>query len=276
MNMPTADERPPKPARSRTWLWASLTALVFFGAGFATIAWANDRSVDHTSPVAVVTTSGESKSPTGTSGTSGSANSSTPSKSKSTSPTTTLPPVGELNAVAVVGDSLSVQSTKDQQSALKLAGWQSIVIDAESLRRIPKDSTTQPPYSGVAAVRDIRAHGADPHTWIVELGTNDIGHTGTNSLSIIKDINTMLDEIGPGHRIVWINIYQGQQPERTATWNQVLGEVVAGRADLVLGDWAAVAKTSGYLVEDHVHLTAKGAKAFADIIAAATGAADSH
>ncbi len=271
--MPTADERPPKPARSRTWLWASLTALVFFGAGFATIAWANDRSGDHTSPVAVVTTSGHNNSPTGTST---SAISPSPSTSKSTSPATTLPAVGELGAVAVVGDSLSVQSTKDQRSALQQAGWQSIVIDAESLRRIPKDSTTQPPYSGVAAVRDIRAHRADPHTWIVELGTNDIGHTGTNSLSIIKVINTMLDEIGPGHHIVWINIYQGQQPERTATWNQVLQEVAAGRADLVLGDWAAVAKTSGYLVEDHVHLTAKGAKAFADIIAAATGDADAH
>jgi hypothetical protein len=275
MNMPTADERPPKPATSRTWLWVSLTVLVFIGAGFATIAWANDRSVAHTSPVAVVTTTGETKSPTGTSG---SVTSSTPAKSKSTNatPATSVPAVGALNAVAVVGDSLSVQSTKDQQEALKQAGWQSIVIDAESLRRIPKDSTTQPPYSGIAAVRDIRAHGTDPHTWIVELGTNDIGHTGTNSLSILKVINTMLDEIGPGHRIVWINIYQGQQPERTATWNQVLGEVAAGRSDIVLGDWAAVAKTSGYLVEDHVHLTAEGAKAFAGIIAAATGAADSH
>jgi hypothetical protein len=272
--MPTADERPPKPARSRTWLWASLTAVVFFGAGFATIAWANDKSGDHTSPVAVVTTGGNN-SPTGTSGSANSPTSSK-SKSKSTSPATTVPAVGELDALAVVGDSLSVQSTNDQRSALQQAGWQSIVIDAESLRRIPKDSTTQPPYSGVAAVRDIRAHGADPHTWIVELGTNDIGHTGTNSLSIIKVINTMLDEIGPGHRIVWINIYQGQQPERTATWNQVLEEVVAGRGDLVLGDWAAVAKTSGYLVEDHVHLTAKGAKAFADIIVAATGEADSN
>jgi lysophospholipase L1-like esterase len=156
---------------------------------------------------------------------------------------------------------------------LEQAGWKTIVIDAERFRRIPKDSTTQPPYSGVAAVRDIRAHGDDPHTWIVELGTNDIGHTGTNTLSIIKVINTMLDEIGPGHHIVWINIYQGQQPERTETWNRVLEEVVAGRTDVVLGDWAAVAKTSGYLIEDHVHLTAKGVKAFADIIAAATGEA---
>jgi hypothetical protein len=265
--MPTADERPPH-AKPRTWLWGSLAAVVFFGAGFATIAWANDRSHTPASPVAVVTTTTTGdNSPTGTT------NSATSTPSKSTDPGTTVPAVGALDAVAVVGDSLSVQSTKDQRSALEQAGWQSIVIDAESLRRIPKDSTTQPPYSGIAAVRDIRAHGADPHTWIVELGTNDIGHTGTNSLSIIKVINTMLDEIGPGHHIVWINIYQGQQPERTATWNQVLAEVAAGRTDIVLGDWAAVAKTSGYLVEDHVHLTAKGAKAFADMIAAAIGEA---
>jgi hypothetical protein len=261
--MPTADERPPEHPKPRTWLWVSLTAVIFFGAGLATIAWASDRPRDQPPVAAVVTTTGNN-SPTET------VTSAKPTPSTSTAaPGTTVPSVGDLAAVAVVGDSLSVQSTKEQQAALQQAGWRSIVIDAQHFRRIPKDSTTPPPYSGIAAVRDIRSNGGDPHTWIIELGTNDIGHTGTNSLSIIKVINTMLDEIGPGHRIVWINIYQGQQPERTAVWNQVLAEVAGGRTDVVLADWAAIAKTKGYLVDDHVHLTAAGAQAFADIIAAA-------
>ena len=264
--MPTARERPSDQAKPRTWLWASVAAVVFCAAGFATIAWANDRARDQT-PAAQVVATTPTKSPTGTT------NAADTPSSKSATPGTTVPAVGDLDAIAVVGDSLSVQSTKEQRSALEEAGWKSIVIDAERFRRIPKDSTTQPPYSGIAAVRDIRAKGDDPHTWIVELGTNDIGHTGTNTLSIIKVINTMLDEIGPGHHIVWINIYQGQQPERTVTWNRVLAEVVAERTDVVLGDWAAVAKTSGYLIEDHVHLTAKGVQAFAGIIAAAAGEA---
>src|SRR3977135_3813121 len=100
--MPTADERPPHRAKSRTWLWGSLAAIVFFGAGFATIAWANDRSHNPAPPVAVVTTTTGNNSPTGTT------NSAKSTPSKSTAPGTTVPAIGELGAVAVVGDSLSV------------------------------------------------------------------------------------------------------------------------------------------------------------------------
>jgi hypothetical protein len=55
MKMPTADERPPEHSKPRTWLWASLTAVVFFGAGLATIAWASERPHDQAPAAAGVT-----------------------------------------------------------------------------------------------------------------------------------------------------------------------------------------------------------------------------
>ena len=256
------DARPRDRAKARAWRWASLAAIGFVGASLATIAWASERSANPISAsTTVATTATTGPAPTTTN------LASTPTESTAPSPGTTALTAGSLGGIAIVGDSLSVQSMSDEQSLLSQVGWGPIVIDAQHLRRIPSDSNTKPPYSGVAAVQAMREAGTDPHTWIVELGTNDVGTTGNNPLSMTKLINAMLDEIGPGHHVVWINIYQGQQPERSTTFNHVLAEFAQARADLSVGDWAGVAKHKGYLVDDQVHLTVSGARAFAAVMA---------
>jgi hypothetical protein len=170
--------------------------------------------------------------------------------------------------VALVGDSLSVQATAPENADLRAAGWR-VTINAQSGRRIAYDATPGP-TSGITAVREIRAGGRDPHTWIIELGTNEMWTSaGRDPFAMRLLIDQMLHEIGPGHRVVWVNIHHGAALEGTAVFNLVLAQVAAQRADLVVADWADHAATPGYLIDDHIHLTPAGAAAMGRVIAAA-------
>ncbi|MDQ1519008.1 MAG: hypothetical protein QOI55_81 [Actinomycetota bacterium] len=174
-------------------------------------------------------------------------------------------------AVALIGDSLSLQSNLEEQAQLRIAGWGPITHNAWFGRRTPSDPMTLAPLSGIAAVQEVRAQTPDPETWIIELGTNDISVTHDNAPAMRSVIDAMLATIGPGHRIVWVNIHNGFDLRSSATFNRVLDEVAAERNDLVVADWASQAPHVGYLVADHIHLTAEGQAAFAKVIA---GAAD--
>ncbi|MCU1427892.1 MAG: hypothetical protein JWL83_1892 [Actinomycetia bacterium] len=192
----------------------------------------------------------------------------TPSSTSSTSTTTPL-----RTSVALVGDSLSAQSVLNERVALDNAGWRTVTINAQpgrSVRAVQPASATVP-SSGIAAVREIRASGSDPHTWIIELGTNDVSITRNDAGAIRGVIDQMLSEIGPGHRVVWVNIHRGDDLASSATFNHVLAQVAAERNDVVVADWAAQATTPGYLITDGIHLTLAGQAAFATVITTAAG-----
>jgi hypothetical protein len=184
--------------------------------------------------------------------------------------TTTLATRG---AIALVGDSLSVQARLQQQATLLATGWSPAILNGAIGRRIPLDASTQPPLSGVAAVGEVRARGADPHTWIVELGTNDVVVTGNDPRAMRSLVGEMLDAIGGGHRVVWVTVYNGNDLAASARFNAVLEQVAGARSDLMLANWAAVAATPGYLTDDDVHLTAAGQAAFARVISDAASSA---
>jgi lysophospholipase L1-like esterase len=169
--------------------------------------------------------------------------------------------------VALVGDSLSFQATAAETAELRAAGWK-VTINAEPGRRIAYDANPGP-SSGITAVRKIRADGFDPHTWIIELGTNEMWTSAGRDPNAMRAlVEQMLQEIGPGHRVVWVNIHFGAAPEGTAVFNQVLAQVAAQRSDLVVGDWADRAVTPGYLIEDQIHLTPAGIAAMGRVVAA--------
>jgi lysophospholipase L1-like esterase len=181
--------------------------------------------------------------------------------------TATRPHAHAHGDVALVGDSLSFQAAAAETADLRAAGWQ-VTINAEPGRRIASDANPAP-SSGITAVRKIRADGFDPHTWIVELGTNEMWTSAgrdANAMRVL--IEQMLQEIGPGHRVVWVNIHFGTAPEGTAVFNRVLAQVAGQRADLVVGDWADRAVTPGYLIEDQIHLTPAGIAAMGRVVAA--------
>lgn len=169
--------------------------------------------------------------------------------------------------VALVGDSLSFQATAAETAELRAAGWK-VTINAEPGRRIAYDANPGP-SSGITAVRKIRADGRDPHTWIIELGTNEMWTSaGRDSNAMRVLIEQMLHEIGPGHRVVWVNIHFGTAPEGTAVFNRVLAQVAGERSDLVVANWADRAGTPGYLVKDQIHLTPAGIAAMGQVVAA--------
>jgi hypothetical protein len=175
--------------------------------------------------------------------------------------------------VALVGDSLSAQSSALETARLEEAGWGPIVINALAGRRILHDTDITAPYAGIKAVDEVRAAGPDPYTWIVELGTNDVVYTGNDANALLPRIEAMLDAIGPGHRIVWINVRYGMDLEGSATFNQLLTQVASQRSDMVVGDWASVAPTGDNLILDGTHLSVTGLDAFARLVTDTANAA---
>jgi hypothetical protein len=70
----------------------------------------------------------------------------------------------------------------------------------------------------------------------------------------------MLDRIGPGRRVVWVNLYLPGDPERMAEWNGALAVVAQERPDaLRVYDWARVAaRHPVWMAPDRIHHTADG------------------
>ncbi len=188
-----------------------------------------------------------------------------PSASPSTGPSTPPPDAG---AIAVVGDSLSVQAAGAVQRELPAAGWHVLLLDTQMGRRITAQPQV-PPSSGITAVRALRAASGDPLTWVIELGTNDVPAIGTDVRAAEQLIEAMLDEIGPGRRVVWVNVYQGPQQAAAVAFNRALDQVAARRTGTVVADWASRAWYDGYLAADRVHLTDAGKEAYASMIAGA-------
>jgi hypothetical protein len=189
-------------------------------------------------------------------------------------PSSTLPVwVPDAHAIAVVGDSLGVQAGGPELRELEAAGWRTVLLDAQMGRRINVESF-RPPTSGISAVRAIRAAHRDPLTWVIELGTNDVPMIGDDARALERPIDAMLDAIGPGHRIVWVNVHHGPHLAAAATFNRVLAEIARQGAGMVVADWASRAWHDGYLLRDGVHLTDMGTNAYASMIADAAKRAE--
>ncbi|HRE01947.1 MAG TPA: hypothetical protein PLV68_11660, partial [Ilumatobacteraceae bacterium] len=112
--------------------------------------------------------------------------------------------------------------------------------------------------NGLEAVDYLRATRGDTNTWVIALGTNDAAfYSTTQAMSVIR---TMLDRIGPGHRVIWVNIYLPKTPSWQASWNDALTRVADERpTELFVFDWASIAATrAGIMNTDRVHMTTSG------------------
>lgn len=171
--------------------------------------------------------------------------------------------------ISVVGDSLTSGTVPYQANAMSEVGWTRTTIDAYRgrgvLTKIRPDL-----HNGLAAVNAIRETSGDSDLWVVALGTNDSGIYPRNRHPDL--IRQMMDRIGGGHYVMWVNIYLPATPPRQDAWNSALSDVADDLHDeMFVYDWASLAAQNPlWLRDDQVHCTPVGYKHRATAIAAAT------
>jgi hypothetical protein len=106
--------------------------------------------------------------------------------------------------------------------------------------------------------------------FVIGLGDNDVGFTTDSVPKAMALINSMVDAIGPGREVLWLNITH-PEPTWQATWNQALALVATQRLNVHVWDWASVAAPHPeWLVGDGVHLTPTGYRQRSLLVADAT------
>jgi len=171
----------------------------------------------------------------------------------------------------MIGDSLTFLAQPSVSTALTDAGWSASRIDAFEGRGV--DFTLQgAPDTGLRAVDALRSQFGDNSDWIVALGTNEV--LFRDPATYPGAIRRMLDRIGPGRRVMWVNTYLPDHPVQQAVWNSALEQAAAERnGDLAVFDWASRnAQHPEWMLYDNVHHNMEGNAAWAAAIGSASAA----
>ena len=104
----------------------------------------------------------------------------------------------------------------------------------------------------------IREEYGDSDLWIVALGTNDASFYKKEKTQEV--IASMMDRIGVGHYVMWVNVYLPARPQRQENWNIALTTVAKDYPDsMFVLDWAALAADNqNWLANDEIHCSGKG------------------
>jgi lysophospholipase L1-like esterase len=162
---------------------------------------------------------------------------------------------GPLGAVTVFGDSVLLGAAlwgPTLPDRLAERGWGPIRY------RAGEGYNTRTGSSGVRTwLSTWRAQGWDAPNVLINLGANDSGICDTDLDCARRQIQGVVDEIGPGHKIWWPQITRlftarAQQD----TWNRALREFADARSDFFTWDWPA--ELPQYQSADGTHLTPDG------------------
>ena len=161
--------------------------------------------------------------------------------------------------VAMVGDSITVGSTPGLEAAAAELGID-LTIDAEVGRRMTVGNS---PDSGLDAIADLLADSGVPDLWVVALGTNDVGQYADGEYT--AQIETLLDALPAGARVVWIDVYVRDREDASDEFNDELADVLNARGGASIGDWTQFATGDGVL-SDGIHPSDDGASLFVDLV----------
>jgi lysophospholipase L1-like esterase len=153
--------------------------------------------------------------------------------------------------VFVLGDSVVLGAEPQIVATLGAAGWD-VIFDATVGRSA---------RGGLEEI--VRRRSEVGSTVVVMLGHND----GADPQIFAPDADALLSELSDVPRVLWLTIHEVK--DYYAEANHLLAVVAAGRANVQLLDWDAVADTPGVTNPDGLHLTPTGAQAMADFILAA-------
>jgi lysophospholipase L1-like esterase len=169
----------------------------------------------------------------------------------------TLPP-GWRGPVVVLGDSLTWDTAPSLEAAFRAAGWGPVVVDAFPGRQVTDDEPD--PFSGlVAAKRLVLERDVRDAPWVVALGTNDIGPEGGSEAENRAAVEELLDFLGSGTRVLWVDVWRTDLAERSFAYNLMLADLAGTRANLEIIPWAGEAWVRPeWFEEDGIHLTADG------------------
>jgi lysophospholipase L1-like esterase len=159
--------------------------------------------------------------------------------------------------VSVVGDSLTLGTLPYQPEAFSAADWAGSTIDAHGSRGI-RTKLQSDHHTGLTAVDAIRATSGDSNLWVVALGTNDAGIYANDKHAAV--IRQMMDRIGSGHSVMWVNVYLPDTLPRQQAWNSALATVAAERpGEMFVYDWASlIARNEIWMAHDHIHCSSTG------------------
>jgi lysophospholipase L1-like esterase len=166
-------------------------------------------------------------------------------------------PIITSTRISMVGDSLTLGTLPFQAADLADAGWSHSSIDAYVSRGI-RTKIRSDQHTGINAVDAIRAKSGDTDAWIVALGTNDaVIYSREKQADVIRQ---MMDHIGYGHRVMWVNVYLPEARHLQSVWNSALAAAVGERAgEMFVYDWASfAAENPRWLAHDHIHYSRDG------------------
>src|SRR4051794_33170457 len=173
---------------------------------------------------------------------------------------------GPRGALGLIGESSTQGTLPWIGGDLAALGWGPMRLYAFPGVRIPPDRSG----FAIPTVQTWRAEGFDPRVFVLGLGANDVGFSQDSVPKAAAYIDSMLDAVGPGREVLWLNI---THPEASwqAAWNTALNQVAARRLNLHIFDWASIAaQHPDWLVGDGVHLTPTGYRQRSLLIADAT------
>jgi hypothetical protein len=138
-------------------------------------------------------------------------------------PTTTASADGG-DVVFVIGDSLTVGTFPFAARAFDEVGLGTARLNAHGSRGIWFKAADDP-TTGLLAVDRLRARYGDSNEWIIALGTNDATRIAPSVYPAL--ITTVLDRIGRGRRVMWVNVYLPNFPEEMTAFNRALATAAA-------------------------------------------------
>lgn len=172
--------------------------------------------------------------------------------------------------ISLIGDSLTIGTQPYQSDAFSQVGWGHSAIEAYNSRGI-RTKLRKDYHTGLTSVDAIRATSGDSDLWVIALGTNDAGIYAKAKHTEV--IGMMMDKIGNGHIVMWVNVYLPKAPARQDNWNWALATVAKQRSgEMFVFDWASLArKNPKWVADDQVHCSNRGYVNRAVAIAHATG-----
>ena len=166
--------------------------------------------------------------------------------------------------VALVGDSISFLSRGALESELLDQGFGKVEFDAFPGRRIAEGESP-----GLTVLDFVIGAGLTPDLWVIELGTNDLGHyAGFEAYAALIDL--VVKRLPASTPLVWVDTYSSFQLAESELFNATLRDAMTQRGTAAVASWYAKCVEVGptVLIPDGLHPSPEGFEIFAEVTVA--------